>query len=328
VLPRNKETSCAKHIEANICQKFGQECARYYVMPIANTFSFRYSNHLIDQVRMNKPHAADYIQNVNNDTLWRSTLWLNEENPLPPHNGIVISNTSECVKNMFAEAQTVEWLEAVESIVDVLSRRISTWRAKHIDQEPGKMCLVWHRLKRRWDAAASVTVVELVRVCGDFKVVKPSRIHDSDNNPHLPNMPLKCRATKHYLPCWTRVAVVYLGHLASCVLRVSAWLCCLLEVEGKGFQLCPPEFDASLLQIWVRTTDVHNNIFPACIDHVNYNDTTRPNVVQSHSRGAQEANDVDKVSFVIQTNHLFHVQIVANEDTIKEHAKANKLGRS
>jgi hypothetical protein len=39
VLPRNKES-----IETNICQSFGQECARY-VMPIAKV-SFRYSNHL------------------------------------------------------------------------------------------------------------------------------------------------------------------------------------------------------------------------------------------------------------------------------------------
>ena len=81
---------------------------------------------------------------------------------------------------MFAQAQTVEWLEAVESIVDVLSRRISTCRAKHIDQEPGKVVpRMAQILKRCWDTAASVTVVELVRVCGDFKVVKPSKIQDS-----------------------------------------------------------------------------------------------------------------------------------------------------
>jgi hypothetical protein len=46
-------------------------------------------------------------------------------------------------------------------------------------------------LKRRWDAAASITVVEFVHGRGDFKkVVEPSTVQDSDNNPHLPNMPL------------------------------------------------------------------------------------------------------------------------------------------
>jgi hypothetical protein len=44
-------------------------------------------------------------------------------------------------------------------------------------------------LKRRWDAAASITVVELVHGCGDFKVVEPSTVQDSDKDPHLPSMP-------------------------------------------------------------------------------------------------------------------------------------------
>ncbi|KAI2504091.1 MULE transposase domain [Fragilaria crotonensis] len=173
VFPRNKETSCAKHIEAKVCQKFGQQCARY-VMAIAKRFSFSYSNHLIDQVRTIKPQAADYIENFGNDTLWRSTSWLDEQNPLPPHHGIVTSNTSECVNNMFAQARTVEWLEAVESIVDVMSTRISTCQTKHIDREPGEVVpCVAQILKRRWDAVASITVVELVhgreiQCCGAF----------------------------------------------------------------------------------------------------------------------------------------------------------------
>ena len=135
-------------------------------MAIAKSFSFRYSNHLIDQVRTIKPQAAGYIENVDNDTLWRSTSWLDEQNPLPPRYGIVTSNTSECVNNMFAQARTVGWQEAVESIVDVMSTRISTCRTKHIDREPGEVVpRVAQILKRRWDAAASITVVELVHGC-------------------------------------------------------------------------------------------------------------------------------------------------------------------
>jgi hypothetical protein len=146
---------------------------------------------MIDQARMSKPHAADYIQNVDNDTLWRSTLWLHEENPLPPRYGIVTSNTIECVNNMFAQAQTVGWLEAVQSIVDVMSTKISTCQAKRIDREPGEdVPHVAQVVKWRWDAAAFITVVELVRGCGDFKVVEPSTVQDSNNSPHLPNMPL------------------------------------------------------------------------------------------------------------------------------------------
>ena len=48
-------------------------------------------------------------------------------------------------------------------------------------------------LKRRWDAAASSTGVELVCKCGDFKVVEPSTVQDSNNDPYLPNMPFNAR---------------------------------------------------------------------------------------------------------------------------------------
>jgi hypothetical protein len=90
---------------------------------------------------------------------------------------------------MFAQARTVGWLEAVESIVDVMSTRISTCRTKHIDREPGEVVpCVAQILKRRWDAAASITVVESVHGCGDFKVVEPSTVQGSDKDPHLPSM--------------------------------------------------------------------------------------------------------------------------------------------
>ncbi len=85
----------------------------------------------------------------------------------------------------------MRWLEAVESIVDVTLTRISTCQTKHIaDQETGKVVpRVAQILKRRWDAAASITVVELVPGCGDFKVVEPLTVRDSIKDPHLPSMP-------------------------------------------------------------------------------------------------------------------------------------------
>ena len=267
VFPRNKETSCAKHIEANVCQKFGQECARY-VMTIAKTFSFRYSDHLIDQVRMIKPRAAEYIENVN-DTLWRSTAWLDEENPLPPRYGIVTSNTSECVNNMFAQARTVGWLEAVESIVDVMSTRIFTCRNKHIDREPGEVVpRVAQILKKRWDAAASITVVELERGCGDFKVVEPALLDDSDKNQHLPSMPINAgRPSTMYIvkpelqwcTCGIWQDVLYPCRHGCAIFR--KW-------KEKDFSyvlqnLVHPYYTFECVQQLYK-----NNIFPACIDNV------------------------------------------------------------
>jgi hypothetical protein len=146
-------------------------------------------------------HAADYIQNVDNDTLWRSTLWLDEENPLlPAHYGIEISNASKCVNSMVAQAQTVGWLEAVESIMDVVSTRVSTCQTKHIDWEPGKVVpRVAQILKRRWVAAASITIVELVRGCGDFKVGAFNSTICRQQPAVLAQHATQCRATKHYL---------------------------------------------------------------------------------------------------------------------------------
>jgi len=127
--------SCAKHIEANVSQRFGQECARY-VCGIAKTHSTRYANHLLEIVRKIKPPAAaDYIENVN-DTYWRSTSWLQTENKLPPRFGIVTSNTSECVNSMLADAHAVGWLEAIERIVDIMSTRIYNCRTKYVDRDP------------------------------------------------------------------------------------------------------------------------------------------------------------------------------------------------
>ena len=285
VFPRNKETSCAKHIEANVCQKFGQECARY-VMTIAKTFSFRYSNHLIDHVRMIKPRAADYIENVN-DTLWRSTSWLDEENPLPPRYGIVTSNTSECVNNMFAQARTVGWLEAVESIVDVMSTRISTCRTKHMDQNPGEVVpRVAQLLKRRWDAAASITVVELERGCGDFKVAEPaSTVQDSDRNPHLPSMPFVAgqqsniyivKPDLQWCTCGTWQDVLYPCRHGCAVIR--KW-------KEKDFSyvlqnLVHPYYKFEYVQQIYK-----NNIFPACIENVKYDNATKPPVVNKRQSG-------------------------------------------
>jgi hypothetical protein len=111
VFPRNLAASCAKHIQANVKEKSGQQCARY-VVQIAKTFSTRRSDDLIDKIRNIKVAAAEYIKNV--DDVWRSTDWMNLQWTLPPCYGIVTSNTSKCVNNMFADAQDVGWLEAIE----------------------------------------------------------------------------------------------------------------------------------------------------------------------------------------------------------------------
>jgi MULE transposase domain len=47
VFPDNYEMSCAKHIEANVTQRFGRMCGRH-VMAMAKTYSQRYYDQVLD----------------------------------------------------------------------------------------------------------------------------------------------------------------------------------------------------------------------------------------------------------------------------------------
>jgi hypothetical protein len=56
VFPNNHKMSCAKHIEANISQKYGEQCGKY-VIAIAKSFSTRHSSELLDTIRAIKATA-------------------------------------------------------------------------------------------------------------------------------------------------------------------------------------------------------------------------------------------------------------------------------
>ena len=57
--------------------------------------------------------------------LWKCSQWIDWQHPyLPPRYGMVTSNTSETVNNMFTEARDVAWMEDLEKIVDIMSTRI------------------------------------------------------------------------------------------------------------------------------------------------------------------------------------------------------------
>jgi len=107
VFPSNHEMSCAKHIEANVSQKYGKQCGKY-VIAIAKSFSTRHSSELLDTIRAIKATAATYLEDITRSgILWQSTQWLNPNPYLPPRYGIVTSNTSESVNNKFAEARNL-----------------------------------------------------------------------------------------------------------------------------------------------------------------------------------------------------------------------------
>ena len=73
---------------------------------------------------------------------------------------------------MLGEAPSLGWLECINKLVDNMSNRIFQCRTKHMDKVSTVIVpKVTGRLQARWDADASLSVMELELGCGDFKVV-------------------------------------------------------------------------------------------------------------------------------------------------------------
>jgi hypothetical protein len=151
---------------------------------------------------------------------------------------------------------------------------------------PGKVVpRVAQLLNRRWDAAASITVVEFVRGSGDIKVVEPSTVQDSNNNPQLPNKPLNAgqpntiyivRPEVQWCTCGIWQDVLYLCWHGCAV----AWKWKQKDFSYVLQNLVYPYYKFECIQQMYR-----NNIFPACINNVKYNDTTRSPVVKTPQPG-------------------------------------------
>ena len=61
------------------------------------------------------------------DNHWRSTAWL-DDLTLPPRFGIVTSNMSESMNNMFEKARDGSWLNSMDTILGKMMERISLLR--------------------------------------------------------------------------------------------------------------------------------------------------------------------------------------------------------
>jgi len=275
VFPENFEMSCVRHIAANVAQRYGKQCARY-VCTIAKSFSVRHSNLLLDKIRTIKADAAIYLEDItNNGTLWRSTQWLSSDSQeqLPPRFGIVTSNTSESVNNMFADARSVGWVEAFEKIVDIMTTRICSCRAKYKPRDDTDVVArVVQIIKKRWDAAASMTVMELEEDCGDFKVVETS-ITAEDPSDH-PMPPAHGHMSVHvvkpdlqWCSCGVWQDVMYPCRHACAVYR--KWK--EKEVDYILSDLVPAYYKFGYVKQMFTS-----NVFPVSLEGIAYDGVTKP----------------------------------------------------
>jgi hypothetical protein len=225
-----------------------------------------------------KEAAATYLEGITmSGILWQSTQWLNADPCLPPRYGIVTSNTSECVNNMFAEARNLCWPDALEKILDIMSSRICASRSKYQQRDDWDVVpQVAQILKKRWDAAASLSVDELELGCGDFKVVEQTSVADDlfDDN------------SMSTTPRWGQRSSIHIVkpdmQWCSCgVWQEFMYPCrhgCAVYRKWKEKQ-----FDYVLANLvhpyykfeFVKET-FRNNVFPVSLDTIEYDGVTKP----------------------------------------------------
>jgi hypothetical protein len=122
VFPFHDEMSCVKHIEANVTTKFGRKCGKH-VMAMAKTYSVCYYDTLLEQMHSTKASAALYIEDITErGILWSYLQWADANECLPPHFGIVTSNTGELVNSMFNAARDLTWMDALKKIINVMMK--------------------------------------------------------------------------------------------------------------------------------------------------------------------------------------------------------------
>ena len=308
VFPTNLEFSCAKHIESNVTQRFGKQCGRY-VMAMAKTYSARNASNMLDQVRQLKPSAAAYLENIDNSgVLWKSSQWITNsvQQPfLPPRYGIITSNTSECVNNMFTQARDLPWMGALEKIVDIMSTRIGDCRTKYLKREDAEVVpRVAQILKARWDAAASMAVMEIELGCGDFKVTAPEygssstdeQGNDQDDDIGLSvalGSPMQQQSTHIVKPdaLW-----------CSC----GAWQDCLFPcrhacaVYRKWKEVDLNYVFANLVHANYTFQNVKNtfkrNVFPVSLDGIQYDGATKPPLAPKRQSGRPKTKRIRRRS--------------------------------
>jgi hypothetical protein len=204
------------------------------------------------------------------------------------------------VNNMFSEARNLGWLESVNKIVDIMSTRICVCRKKYSDRDGSEVVpRVAQMLKIRWDAAASMTVVELESGSGDFKVVEPSSIAEEDlgeqslqvsgggdhNRLHIvkPDMQwCSCGAWQDFLyPCRHACAVY------------RKW-------KEKDFSYVV----GNLVHPYYTFEFVHNsfknNVLPVCLETIEYDGVTREPSLPKRQSGRPKTKRIRRRSKFVE----------------------------
>jgi hypothetical protein len=291
VFPDNCETSCAYHIQANVKQKFGDSCSRH-VMAMAKSYSLRYYNEVLDTIRQLKPRAAEYVENITTSgVVWSNSQWTDSERALPPRFGIVTSNTSESVNSMFNAARDLPWMDALEKMVDIMLTRISTLRTKYVKHEDSAVVPPAHQLlKRRWDATASISVIELEDGNGIFRtstahigsVELEQGLEVQTWRPRDHGLPLQ-RQTSHIVKPQTNWCSC--GVWQDTLLPCSHACAVYRKNHGADLNYILANLVHDYYTYGFLKRMFKNNIYPVSLDNLAYDGVTKPPFVSKRSTG-------------------------------------------
>ena len=199
---------------------------------------------------------------------------------------------------MFGEARSLGWLECIDKLVDTMSNRIFQCRTKHMDKVSTVIVPtpVAERLQARWDAAVSLSVMELELGCGDFKVVEMSFLQEQDyeGGDRIGQMPLSVgsqvihivKLAQQWCSCGVWQEFLYPCRHGCAVYR--KWeekdLKYVLEIVVHLF--CRYDYVQKLF---------NQNVFPTCIDNATYDGETKLPVVIGRQAGRPRTKRIRRV---------------------------------
>jgi hypothetical protein len=279
--------------------RYGQQAAQPIVIAMAKSFSTRYVDYLLEQDLAHKPAVANYIANIDDD-LWQSTDWISWECQIPPRYGIVTSNTSKCVNNMFGEAQPLGCLDCIDQLMDISkSNRIFQCCTKQMGRVSTHIVArVADHLQAQWDAAASLTVMELELGCGSFKVVEMLSLREQDyeGDDRIGLMPLPFGSQIIHIlkpgQQWCSCGVLWQEFLYPC--RHGCAVYWKWEEKDLNYML------ENVVHVFYRYNYVqklfNQNVFPTCIANATYDGETKPPVVTGRQAGRARTKRICRLS--------------------------------
>jgi len=203
---------------------------------------------------------------------------------------------------MFTQARDLPWKDALEKIVDIMSTRIGDCRTKYLKRDDSEVVpRVAQILKARWDAAASMSVMEIELGCGDFKVTS-AEYGTSDEGREHQDTGLAADAYESPLQQQKTHIVKPAAQWCSC----GVWQDCMFPCR-HGCAVYRKWNEVDLNYVFANLVDANytfgnvkntfkRNVFPVSLDGIQYDGVTKPPLVAKRQSGRPKTKRIRRRS--------------------------------